>query len=55
MRWMNNSRQMIWRSGGWLQWFLQAAAALRLPMVWQGIQLVMDASGLGPRVLGNVT
>lgn len=31
-----------------LGWAL-AGAALRLPIVWQGIQLVMDASGLGPR------
>jgi hypothetical protein len=28
-------------------------AALRLPVVWQGVQVVMDASGLGPRVLGH--
>lgn len=27
-------------------------AALRLPGVWWGVQLVMDASGLGPRVVG---
>ena len=27
-------------------------AALRLPGVWRGVQLVMDASGLGPRVVG---
>jgi protein-S-isoprenylcysteine O-methyltransferase Ste14 len=26
-----------------------AGAALRLPLVWQFVQLVMDASGLGPR------
>ena len=26
-----------------------AGAALRLPVVWRGVQLVMDASGLGPR------
>jgi protein-S-isoprenylcysteine O-methyltransferase Ste14 len=35
-----------------LGWAL-AGAVLRLPVVWQGIQLVMDASGLGPRVLGD--
>ncbi len=35
-----------------LGWAL-AGAALRLPGVWQGVQLVMDASGLGPRVLGD--
>ena len=28
-----------------------AGAALRLPLVWQGVQLLMDASGLGPREL----
>jgi protein-S-isoprenylcysteine O-methyltransferase Ste14 len=28
-----------------------AGAALRLPGVWWGVQLVMDASGLGPRVV----
>jgi hypothetical protein len=28
-----------------------AGAALRLPGVWQGVQLLMDASGLGPRTL----
>jgi protein-S-isoprenylcysteine O-methyltransferase Ste14 len=28
-----------------------AGAALRLPVVWWGVQLVMDASGLGPRVV----
>jgi protein-S-isoprenylcysteine O-methyltransferase Ste14 len=33
-----------------LGWAL-CGAALRLPVVWQGVQLVMDASGLGPRVL----
>jgi protein-S-isoprenylcysteine O-methyltransferase Ste14 len=27
-----------------------AGIALRLPMVWQFVQLVMDASGLGPRI-----
>lgn len=27
--------------------------ALRLPIVWQATQLLMDASGLGPRVLGK--
>ncbi|HTD95871.1 MAG TPA: methyltransferase [Edaphobacter sp.] len=27
-----------------------AGAALRLPIVWHGVQLVMDASGLGPRL-----
>jgi protein-S-isoprenylcysteine O-methyltransferase Ste14 len=26
-----------------------AGTALRLPLVWRGVQLVMDASGLGPR------
>jgi protein-S-isoprenylcysteine O-methyltransferase Ste14 len=26
-----------------------AGIALRLPIVWQGVQLLMDASGLGPR------
>jgi protein-S-isoprenylcysteine O-methyltransferase Ste14 len=26
-----------------------AGAAISLPLIWQGIQLVMDASGLGPR------
>jgi protein-S-isoprenylcysteine O-methyltransferase Ste14 len=33
-----------------LGWAL-AGTALRLPGVWRGVQLVMDASGLGPRVL----
>jgi protein-S-isoprenylcysteine O-methyltransferase Ste14 len=28
-----------------------AGAALRLPGVWWGVQLIMDASGLGPRTL----
>jgi protein-S-isoprenylcysteine O-methyltransferase Ste14 len=28
-------------------------AALRLPVVWWGVQVVMDAGGLGPRVVGN--
>jgi protein-S-isoprenylcysteine O-methyltransferase Ste14 len=28
-------------------------AALRMPGVWQGVQLVMDASGLGPRELAT--
>lgn len=28
-------------------------AALRLPGVWQSVQLLMDASGLGPRLLGD--
>jgi protein-S-isoprenylcysteine O-methyltransferase Ste14 len=28
-----------------------AGAALRLPLVWQFVQLLMDASGLGPRTL----
>jgi hypothetical protein len=28
-----------------------AGAALRMPGVWQSVQLVMDASGLGPREL----
>jgi protein-S-isoprenylcysteine O-methyltransferase Ste14 len=27
--------------------------ALRLPGIWQSVQLLMDASGLGPRVLGD--
>jgi hypothetical protein len=27
--------------------------ALRLPVLWQTIQLLMDASGLGPRLLGE--
>ena len=27
-------------------------AGLRLPGVWWGVQVVMDASGLGPRVVG---
>jgi hypothetical protein len=27
-----------------------AGAVLRLPLVWQSVQLVMDASGLGPRL-----
>jgi protein-S-isoprenylcysteine O-methyltransferase Ste14 len=31
-----------------------AGAFLRLPVVWQFVQVVMDASGLGPRVLGDV-
>jgi hypothetical protein len=31
-----------------LAWAL-AGTALRLPVVWQTAQLVMDASGLGPR------
>ena len=26
-----------------------AGAALRIPLIWQGIQILMDASGLGPR------
>jgi protein-S-isoprenylcysteine O-methyltransferase Ste14 len=29
-------------------------AALRLPLVWQSVQLLMDASGLGPRILGDM-
>jgi protein-S-isoprenylcysteine O-methyltransferase Ste14 len=28
-----------------------AGACLRLPGIWQGVQLLMDASGLGPRTL----
>ncbi len=28
-----------------------AGTALRLPLIWQGVQLVMDASGLGPRMV----
>jgi protein-S-isoprenylcysteine O-methyltransferase Ste14 len=35
-----------------LGWAL-AGAALRLPVVWQFVQLLMDASGLGPRVVGH--
>ena len=35
-----------------LGWAL-SGAALRLPVVWQGTQLLMDASGLGPRSLGD--
>jgi hypothetical protein len=35
-----------------LGWAL-CGAALRLPGVWWGVQVVMDASGLGPRVLGD--
>ena len=34
-----------------LGWAL-AGMALRLPGVWWGIQLVMDVSGLGPRMVG---
>jgi protein-S-isoprenylcysteine O-methyltransferase Ste14 len=34
-----------------LGWAL-AGCAMRLPGVWWGIQLVMDVSGLGPRVVG---
>ncbi|MBB5057145.1 protein-S-isoprenylcysteine O-methyltransferase Ste14 [Granulicella aggregans] len=37
-----------------LLWAL-AGAALRLPLIWQGIQLVMDASGLGPRIVPAYT
>jgi len=33
-----------------LGWAL-AGAALRLPLLWHGVQVVMDASGLGPRDL----
>jgi protein-S-isoprenylcysteine O-methyltransferase Ste14 len=33
-----------------LSWAL-AGIALRMPIIWQSVQLVMDASGLGPRVL----
>jgi hypothetical protein len=33
-----------------LGWAL-AGATMRLPVVWQVIQLFMDASGLGPRTL----
>jgi protein-S-isoprenylcysteine O-methyltransferase Ste14 len=36
-----------------LGWAL-AGAFLRLPGVWWFVQVVMDASGLGPRVLGDV-
>jgi hypothetical protein len=32
-----------------LSWAL-AGIALRMPIIWQSVQLVMDASGLGPRV-----
>ena len=35
-----------------LGWAL-CGAALRLPLIWQGLQLLMDASGLGPRFLGE--
>jgi len=35
-----------------LGWTL-CGAALRLPLVWQCVQLLMDASGLGPRLLGE--
>lgn len=35
-----------------LGWAL-SGAALRLPVVWQSVQLLMDASGLGPRILGD--
>jgi hypothetical protein len=35
-----------------LGWAL-AGAALRLPGVWQSVQLLMDASGLGPRDLSK--
>jgi protein-S-isoprenylcysteine O-methyltransferase Ste14 len=31
-----------------------SGAALRLPFVWQGVQLLMDASGFGPRSLGTL-
>jgi protein-S-isoprenylcysteine O-methyltransferase Ste14 len=31
-----------------------AGAALRLPGVWQGVQLLMDASGLGPREVATI-
>jgi protein-S-isoprenylcysteine O-methyltransferase Ste14 len=33
-----------------LSWAL-AGILLRMPIIWQSVQLVMDASGLGPRVL----
>jgi protein-S-isoprenylcysteine O-methyltransferase Ste14 len=33
-----------------LNWAL-AGIVLRMPIIWQSVQLVMDASGLGPRVL----
>jgi protein-S-isoprenylcysteine O-methyltransferase Ste14 len=36
-----------------LGWAL-LGAALRLPILWQAVQLFMDASGLGPRSLGDV-
>jgi protein-S-isoprenylcysteine O-methyltransferase Ste14 len=36
-----------------LGWAL-CGATLRLPGVWQSVQLLMDASGLGPRLLGDV-
>jgi hypothetical protein len=35
-----------------LSWAL-AGILLRMPIIWQSVQLVMDASGLGPRVLGK--
>lgn len=35
-----------------LGWAL-SGAALRLPLVWQSVQLLMDASGLGPRLIGE--
>ena len=35
-----------------LGWAL-CGATLRLPGVWQSVQLVMDASGLGPRLVGE--
>jgi protein-S-isoprenylcysteine O-methyltransferase Ste14 len=35
-----------------LGWAL-AGAALRLPLVWQCVQLLMDASGLGARLIGH--
>ena len=32
-----------------------AGIALRLPLVWQFVQVVMDASGFGPRIPGEMT
>jgi len=30
-----------------------AGAALRIPGIWQLVQLLMDVSGLGPRLIGD--
>jgi len=35
-----------------LNWAI-AGAALRIPGIWQLVQLLMDASGLGPRLIGD--